>query len=123
MSAEKPKGTFRSFNDTFRREAVDLLISSGRPLNAVAKELGVTANSLRSWRNKHAPRRGAGASAPAEPRRGQAVSASPTRPAAEDDLLARVRQLQQENEYLRRQREILKKAMSILGQDPQTGLL
>ncbi len=123
MIAEKPKGTFRSFNDTFRREAVDLLLSSGRSLNAVAKGLGITANSLRSWRNKLAPRRGVGASAQAELQRGPAASAHPTGPITEADLAARIRQLQQENEYLRRQREILKKAMSILGQDPQTGLL
>jgi hypothetical protein len=30
--------------------------------------------------------------------------------------------LQKENEYLKRQREILKKAMSILGQEPNRGV-
>ena len=33
-----------------------------------------------------------------------------------------IRRLQRENEYLRRQREILKKAMSILSEDPQSSM-
>jgi cell division protein FtsB len=32
-------------------------------------------------------------------------------------MLEKIRQLQKENEYLKRQREILKKAMSILGEE------
>ena len=35
---------------------------------------------------------------------------------------AEIRRLQRENEYLRRQREILKKAMSILSEVPQSGM-
>jgi transposase-like protein len=33
-----------------------------------------------------------------------------------------IRELHRENEYLRRQREILKKAMSILGEEPTKGM-
>ena len=35
---------------------------------------------------------------------------------------AEIRRLHKENEYLRRQREILKKAASILAEDPQLGM-
>ena len=38
------------------------------------------------------------------------------------DPAAEIRRLQRENEYLRRQREILKKAASILAEDPQLGM-
>jgi transposase-like protein len=38
------------------------------------------------------------------------------------DAAAEIRRLQRENEYLRRQREILKKAMSILSEDPHRGM-
>ena len=38
------------------------------------------------------------------------------------DVAAELRRLHKENEYLRRQREILKKAMSILSEDPQCGM-
>ena len=36
----------------FRREAVELLRTSGRPLAQIARELGVTAESLRLWRRQ-----------------------------------------------------------------------
>ena len=37
--------THRTYDKDFRQEAVNLLLSSGRPLKRVAAELGVTANS------------------------------------------------------------------------------
>ena len=44
--------TGNSYTEEFRRDAVDLLRSSGRPIKQVARELGVNVNSLRSWRNR-----------------------------------------------------------------------
>lgn len=102
------------YRDGFREEAVDLLLSSGRPLKCVAEELGVSANSLRIWRNL-ALGQGRGAQAAATQSRGR--SAAPVADPARE-----LRRLQRENEYLRRQREILKKALSILGEEPQSGM-
>ena len=102
------------YREGFREEAVDLLLSSGRPLKRVAEELGVSANSLRIWRNLALGQRG-GAKGTATQSR--ARSASPLADPARE-----LRRLQRENEYLRRQREILKKALSILGEEPQTGM-
>lgn len=103
----------------FRQQAVDLLLSSGRPLTQVAAELGVSANSLRHWRNQAIGNGSAGeAAARREP--GKAAAAAPVVPIA--DAAAEIRRLQKEVDYLRRQREILKKAMSILGEDPQSGM-
>jgi transposase len=39
----------RKFRKEFKREAVRLLQSSGKPLSEIARELGVHANVLRSW--------------------------------------------------------------------------
>jgi cell division protein FtsB len=39
-----------------------------------------------------------------------------------EQMLDKIRQLQKENDYLKRQREILKKAMSILGEEPHNGM-
>ena len=39
-----------------------------------------------------------------------------------EQMFEKIRQLQKENEYLKRQREILKKAMSILGEEPHSGM-
>jgi len=42
----------RIYEKDFRQEAVNLLLSSGRPLKRVAAELGISANSLRTWRDQ-----------------------------------------------------------------------
>jgi transposase len=39
----------RKFRKEFKREAVRLLQTSGKPLTEIARELGVHANVLRSW--------------------------------------------------------------------------
>jgi transposase-like protein len=41
----------RSFTDEFKREAIALLQSSGRPLMQIAGELGIQPSMLRNWRN------------------------------------------------------------------------
>jgi transposase len=42
--------TRRRFTGEFKAEAVKLLEESGRPAQAVAEELGVHPNQLRTWR-------------------------------------------------------------------------
>ena len=64
---------------------------------------------LRTWRNKALGQGRAAEAASAQPKgRSGAPLADPA---------AEIRRLQRENEYLRRQREILKKAVSILSED------
>ena len=41
----------RQYTDEFKREAVGLLVSSGRPLSQIAQELGIAPSRLRAWRN------------------------------------------------------------------------
>ena len=83
--------------------------SSGWPQN-----FGVTANSLRTWRDRAFGKGRVAQAASAEPKgRSEAPLADPA---------GEIRRLQRENEYLRRQREILKKAMSILSEEPQSGM-
>ena len=105
-----------AYSEEFRRDAVELLVTSGRSLKEVADELGVTSNTLRAWRNKAS---GAGSAGGSRDGRKPGESA----PVAEGPQgLEEIRRLRRENEYLRRQRDILKKAMSILGEDPQSGM-
>jgi transposase len=42
----------RQFTDEFKREAVALLASSGRPLTQIAGELGIAPSTLRNWRDR-----------------------------------------------------------------------
>ena len=107
----KPHG---NYSTEFRQQAVDLLLSSGRPLRVVAADLGISANSLRLWRNRALSN-------------GCVTQVSSTKSkdwggAPVADAAAEIRRLPRENEYLRRQREILKKAVSILSEDPQSGM-
>jgi transposase len=39
----------RSFTDDYKRQAVDLVASSGRAIGSVAKELGLRDSVLRRW--------------------------------------------------------------------------
>ena len=103
--------TYRNYDEEFRRNAVDLYLSSGKPLSTVARELGVTPNSLRAWKKRMLGQNGGGGQVAAGDEDSSGMSAEQL---AEDN-----RRLRRENEYLIRQREILKKAALILGEDPR----
>ena len=96
----------KTYTDEFRDSAVDLLHSSAKPLKQIARELGVGAGTLRSWRERRIGTRSEGV---AETQGAQT-------------LQMKVKRLERENAYLKRQREILKKAASILAEDPQGGM-
>lgn len=102
------------YDKDFRMEAVNLLLSSGRPLKRLAVELGISDNTLRRWRDQATGKRHGVEVASAKPKELDGVSLS--------DMAEQMRHLQRENEQLRRQREILKKAMSILAENPPTNM-
>ena len=104
----------RTYTEEFRRDAVDLLLTSGRPATQIARELDVNVNSLRTWRDKILNQSGAGSNG--------AGGDGPSSGAEVEDLAKEIIRLKKENEILRRQREILKKAASILSEDPQIGM-
>ena len=94
----------RSFTDDYKRQAVDLVASSGRSIGAVAKELGLRDSVLRRW----VELRGAGREPTAAPRRSITQAVPPSA-----DQAAEVARLQRENERLRMERDILKKSIAI----------
>src|SRR5437588_4417028 len=104
---EEPRGVLmerrqrRSFTDEYKRQAVDLVASSGRSIGSVAKELGLRDSVLRRWLEQ----RGAGREPTATPPRRPTTQA--TLPSA--DHAAEIARLQRENERLRMERDILKK--------------
>ena len=91
--------TRREFTEEFKREAVLLLESSGRPLMQVAKEFGIQPSMLRNWRT-----RGHG---PAGPVVGQAGIGKVLLPASSEQ--SEIRRLQKELERALMERDILKK--------------
>jgi transposase len=99
------KSSGRRYSQEFKQQAVELLLAGNLSMNQVAQELGVTLDSIRAWKAKYLG--GAGS----VQRDGRTVSAT--------ELEKELRALRQENEHLRRQREILKKALGILSDGPQ----
>ena len=42
----------RKFDDEFKREAVRLVKAGGKSVSAIARDLGITASTLHTWKNK-----------------------------------------------------------------------
>jgi len=98
-------GTRRVFPESFKREAVDRVVTSGLSAGKVAAELGLHETVLRRWTMQF----GAQAMGAARRSTTQAPAPSPS------DLAAENAQLRRENERLRIERDILKKAALIFG--------
>ena len=88
----KPKRNKRQFDEAFRRQAVALMETSGRPLREIAAELGVSHWNLRDWK---------------------AIYGRRSTPGQLEEQLQRLRA---ENATLRDQRDALKKALGILAE-------
>ncbi len=93
----------RHFTDEFKRESVALLASSGRSLGQIAGELGISPSMLRNWRNR-SDGRGAGTALHSN------TSASTS---------SEIARLRRENDRLRMERDILKKAVAIFSEPPR----
>ena len=91
------KETRRSYAREFKLEAVRLLETSGKSAAQLERELGIGTGCLSRWKREFA-----GEGADAFPGHGRLM------PDQE-----RVRQLERENEILRQERDILKKAVAI----------
>lgn len=97
----------RHFTDEFKQESLALLASSGRPLGQIAGELGISPSMLRNWRNRSD---GRGATTALHP----STLAPPSR-----DPTAELSRLRRENDRLRMERDILKKAVAIFSEPPR----
>lgn len=82
----------KRYDEQFRRDAVDHQIRTGKSLRQAAKDLGVSEQSLRSWKEKYL----------AEPDGPQ-----------QQTMIERIDALEKENAELREEREILKKSVAI----------
>ena len=104
MTMKNTRSCGLRYSEAFKQHAIELLLTGNMSLKQLSKELGITHDSLRAWKAKYLQRAGS------VKREGQNVSAA--------DLEKEVRELREENERLRRQREILKKALGILSDGP-----
>ena len=105
--------TRREFTPEFKREAVALLESSGRPQMQIAAELGIQPSMLRQWRTTLN-----GAAFRSQP--GATPALIPARPVASpSDQAAEIARLRRELDRTRMERDVLKKAIGIFAEMPK----
>ncbi len=107
----------RAFTPEFKREAVALWETSGRPQVEIAAELGLQPSQLRRWQKWiHAPGSRPTTLVPAAGSTSTSASASAPSPA---DLAAENARLRRELDRARAERDILKKAIGIFSETPR----
>jgi transposase len=86
----------RTYTEEFKREAVRLMETSGKPIADLARDLGINDNNLYRWRGLY----------------GSQTRANTNGSVGEMEV--ELKRLRREVEVLRQERDILKKAMSIV---------
>jgi transposase len=91
----------KKYTQEYRDEAVGLVISSGRPIAEIARDLGINEGTLESWvaRAKES---------------GRVIE----KPVTTDER-ARLRELEEENRRLKMERDFLKKAAAWFAKENQ----
>ena len=87
----------RKFTDEFKAETVKLIRGSGRTVGSVARELSLTETAVRSWVKQ--------------------AEASGSADTLSTDERAELRRLRKENQELRMEKEILRKATAFFAKE------
>jgi transposase len=90
----------RRFTKDFENEAVRLALTSGRTQREIAEDLGVGLSTLVRWIGRSRDRAAEGTGVPAE-----------------TDTAAELKRLRRENEILRQERDILKRATAFFARE------
>ena len=93
----------RRFTKEFEEEAVRLAQPSGRTQREIAGDLGIGLSTLVRWVGRSRDRR--------------AVDSAADPAAAESDVTAELKRMRRENEILRQERDILKKATAFFARE------
>lgn len=101
----------RQYDEAFKREVVALILQGGRSINELARELGISHWNLRDWKARYgtsAAEAGLPARSAVQEREGQAGPVA---------MAAEMADLRRELARVKLQRDILKKALAIVGQE------
>lgn len=93
----------KTYTPEFKREAVRLAQTSGKPITHIARDLGISDTSIHQWRKElmeHGP---------------EAFPGSGHQTTQEEEVLRLTREL----EIVKQERDILKKALGIFSRSPQ----
>ena len=99
--AEKQSRRRRQFTEEFKRDAVDLVRSTGRPIAQIAQELGIYDSTLGNWVRQDRIDRG-------------------QREGLTTDERARLGRLEAENAKLRMERDLLKRTVAFWVKETST---
>jgi transposase len=100
----------RKYDKTFKHQAVENWIRSGKSAEVIGQELGVAANRLYAWRSDFGPSAAGGR------------AAEGPKPGSTADLQCRLDAAERELARVREQRDILKKTLGILSEPPASAL-
>ena len=98
---EKGRRRRRRFSEEFKRDAVELVRTTGRPIAQIARELGIYDSTLGNWVRQDRIDRGEREGLTGEER-------------------ARLRQLEAENTRLRMERDLLKRTVAFWVKETST---
>ena len=89
------------FTKDFEREAVRLAETSGRTRREIADDLGIGLSTLTRWLSRNR----------------DSIMDDPGRRDVDEDMVAELKRLRRENEVLRQERDILKKATAFFAKE------
>jgi transposase len=98
---DKQRRSRRGFTEEFKRDAVDLVRATGRPIAQIANELGIYDSTLGNWVRQDRIDRGEAEGLTTEER-------------------ARLRELEAENAKLRMERDLLKRTVAFWVKETST---
>jgi transposase-like protein len=93
--------TNRKYDKQFKLEAIRLCETSGRSATQIERELGISGGLLSKWRSQS----------------GQDGQAAFPGSGQQTEIESELRRLKRENDILRQERDILKKAMQVFARD------
>ena len=93
----KKNGKQRVFDEAFKREAVRILATGGRTVRQVADDLGVGFSTLNKWKSR--------------------LEEAELMAGPHDDVMKELARLRRENELLRAERDLLKKATAFFAKE------
>jgi transposase len=99
--ADKQQRTRRQFTHEFKRDAVELVRTSGRPIAQIARELGIYDSTLGNWVKQDRIDRG-------------------EQDGLSSDERARLQQLERDNARLRMERDLLKRTVAFWVKEQST---
>jgi transposase-like protein len=99
--SDKQRRTRRQFTAEFKRDAVELVRTSGRPIAEIARELGIYDSTLGNWMRQDRIDRG-------------------EQDGLTSDEQTRLRKLERENARLRMERDLLKRTVAFWVKEQST---